>query len=354
MNDVATSRRRVRVGYVVRTLGAALWAVLRAVVGRMRRGPRRPGWTWTEEAFAVVSRAVIHAAARDPWQASMVGRGPSPPIARHVRRAIETGEVHLGGVRAERYVPRASRCGTILYAHGGGFVSGSVAWERRPAAELAVLTGCETFSIDYRLAPRHPYPAALDDAVAAYRALLARGCDPQTVVLVGGSAGACLSASLLLRLRAEGLPLPVGAVLLWPYTDFTFDFPSLSAHDDADVLSAADLRSVWGPAYVGSADPRDPFVSPSHADLRGLPPLLVIAGGAEVMLSAAERLADVARTAGVEVQFTVYPHKVHAWMALRRLPATIDAVDEIVAWFDRRLGAGAGTGGQAGAGTSSP
>lgn len=352
MNDAPTPRRHVRAGYVLRTLGATLWAFATAVIGRIRRGPRRPGWTWTEELFAAVSRAVIHAAARDPWQASMVGRGPAPPIARRVRREIEIGEVNLGGVRAERYVPRAERRGTILYAHGGGFVSGSVAWERRPAAELAVLTGCETFSIDYRLAPSHPYPAALDDAVAAYRALLARGCDPQTIVLVGGSAGACLSASLLLRLRAEELPLPVGAVLLWPYTDFTFDFPSLAAHDDADVLSAADLRGVWGPAYVGSADPHDPFVSPSHADLRGLPPLLVIAGGAEVMLSAAEHLADAARATGVEVQFTVYPHKVHAWMALRRLPATIDAVDEIVTWFDQRLGAGVGD--QAGAGTSSP
>lgn len=341
-----------RVAYVGRALVSALWAAIIAVVGRIRRGPRRPGWTWAEEVFAAVSRAVIHAAARDPRQASAVGRGPAPPIARRVRHTLEVGEVRLGGVRAERYAPRSPRRGAVLYAHGGGFVSGSVAWERRPAAELASLTRCETFSIDYRLAPRHPYPAAIDDAVAAYRGLVDRGCDPATTVLVGGSAGACLSAALLVRLRDEGLAMPAGAVLLWPYTDFTFDFPSLDEHDDADVLSTADLRAVWGPAYVGSADPRDPLVSPSYADLRGLPPLLVIAGGAEVMLSAAERLVAVARGAGVEVQFSVYPHKVHAWMALRRLPATVAAVDEITSWFDRRLGEPGR--GQAGAGTSSP
>ena len=264
-------------------------------------------------------------------------RGLKTPLGRQTRRALTVEDVDLGGVRAERYCPRTRPLGTILRFHGGGFVSGSARMERRVAAELAVFSNCDTFGISYRLAPMHPYPAALEDAVAAYRAVLARGADPATTVLFGGSAGACLALATLLKIRELQLPQPAGAVLLWPYADFTFSGETILTNAEVDMLPLRDLAPVWGPAYVGDADPADPLVSPALADLAGLAPLLVIAGGAESLLSCAERIAENALTAGVDTQFTVYPHKVHGWMLLPKLPATLDAIDEITQWITARL-----------------
>jgi acetyl esterase/lipase len=209
--------------------------------------------------------------------------------------------------------------------------------ERRVAAELALFSNCDTFGISYRLAPQHPYPAALDDAIAAYRALRRRGADPATTILFGGSAGAGLALATLLKIRELQLPQPAGAVLLWPYADFTFSGESILTNGDVDMLPLRDLAHVWGPAYVGDADPADPLVSPALADLEGLPALLILAGGAEALLSCAERIAANARSADVETQFTIYPHKVHGWMLLPKLPATLEAVHEITDWIAARL-----------------
>jgi acetyl esterase/lipase len=212
-----------------------------------------------------------------------------------------------------------------------------VNFERRPAQDHARTTGCDTYSIEYRLAPRHPYPAALDDAVRAYRALLARGADPARTFLFGGSAGAGLALSLLLRARDEGLPMPAGAVLLWPYADFTFSGPSLEAFSDVDLLPLRDLAPKWRKAYLGDHDPSDPLVSPALADLRGLPPLLVVAGGAESLQSGAELVAEHAREAGVETTLSVYPEQPHGWLMLPKLPASVQASEEIRDWFLARL-----------------
>jgi acetyl esterase/lipase len=187
------------------------------------------------------------------------------------------------------------------------------------------------------LAPAHPYPAALDDAVTAYEALVAAGGDPSRTILFGSSAGAGLALSTLLRARELGLPMPGGAVLLWPYADLTFSGPSMVTNAPFDMLPARELTDVWGPAYVGTADPADPLISPALADLTGLPPLLVVAGGAECLLSCAEQIATNARTAQVDVRLSVYPDKVHGWMILPRLPATVAAALEITTWITERV-----------------
>lgn len=304
---------------------------------RLRHGPRRPGWTWSEDLLVAVSRAVLTTSARD---LDLMGPGrhaPAPPLSRAARSRLRVEAVDLSGVWAERYCPIDGAAGTILRFHGGGFVSGSPRLERRPAAELALGTGCDTYGIRYRLAPRHPYPAALDDAVAAYRALLDRGTDPDRTVLFGGSAGAGLALAALLEIRRLGLPRPAGGVLLWPYADFTFSGTTIETNGDVDMLPLRDLAHVWGPAYVGDADPTDPLVSPAHADLDGLPPLLVIAGGAECLLSCAERIAANAEAAGIDVRLSVYAEKVHGWMLLPRLPATVAATDEITTWITDQL-----------------
>ena len=148
-------------------------------------------------------------------------------------------------------------------------------------------------------------------------------------MLFGASAGACLALSSLLKFRDLGLPQPAGAVLLWPYADFTFSGETVHSNGDLDMLPVRDLAHVWGPAYVGDANPSDPLVSPALADLRGLPPLLILAGGAESLLSCAERIAANARRAGVPAQLDVFPEKVHGWMMLPKLDATMQAIELI-------------------------
>lgn len=331
---MTTLKRRV---YLVRVTGAAVWAALRALIRRARRGPTLPSWTWSEELFVAISQATAIASASDVALMTPRGKGLRPPLSRTVRAALTVERVDLLGVQAERYCPKTTPSGTILWFHGGGFVAGSVGLERRVAAARAAASNCDTYSVDYRLAPQHPFPAALDDAVSAYRAMLERGADPSTTILTGGSAGACLALSTLLKIRELGLPQPAGAVLLWPYADFTFSGETIQTNADIDMLPIRDLSHVWGPAYVGTADPADPLVSPALADLTGLPPLLIIAGGAESLLSCAERIAANARRDGVDARLTVYPEKVHGWMILPKLPATIQAIDEIDHWISDRL-----------------
>jgi acetyl esterase/lipase len=324
--------------FLLRVMGAGIVGSFVALLRRARRGPTLPTWTWGEEIFVALSRATLTAGARNVSLMTPRGGGLKPPLGRAARSYLEVAEVDLLGVRAERYRPKADPSGTMLYLHGGGFVTGSVAMERRQAAAQAMASGCDTFSIDYRLAPKHPFPAALDDAIAAYKAVLERGADPATTIFFGGSSGACLALSSLLKIREIGLPQPAGAVLLWPYADFTFSGTTIVTNGDVDMLPVRDLAHVWGPAYVGSADPSDAFVSPALANLAGLPPLLIISGGAESLLSCAERIAASARLAGVHTQFTVYPEKVHGWMLLSKLPATVTAVNEIQDWIRARLG----------------
>lgn len=331
---VATVRRLT---YLVRVVVSGALAAGKAVVRRLRDGPTLPTWTWKEELLVAVARGTATATSRDVALMTPRGRGLAPRLGRAARAALTVEDVDLNGVRAECYRPSAPASGTIVHFHGGGFITGSVGLERRVAAAQAIAANCETFNVDYRLAPKHPFPAALEDAIHAYTGVLARGADPSTTILFGGSAGACLALSTLLKIRELELPRPAGAVLLWPYADFTFSGETIVTNGDVDMLPLRDLAPVWGPAYVGTADPSDPLVSPALADLTGLPPLLILAGGAETLLSCAEQIAANARRASVDTQFTVYPEKVHGWMILQKLPATLHAIEEINAWITARL-----------------
>lgn len=322
-------------------VGAAVAAgSVRAVGRRLRRGPTLPSWTWAEELFVAAYRAALATASRDVELMAPRGKGPQLPLSRDLRRRLTVATLDLGGVPAERYQPLEERSGTVLYFHGGGFVTGSAGLERRVAAERACTLRCETWNVSYRLAPRHPFPAAVDDAVTAYRSLLARGAEPATTILYGGSAGAALALATMVKARDLGLPMPGGAVLLWPYADMTFGGASIRTNSGVDILDLQALAPVWGPAYVGDADPADPLVSPALADLTGLPPLLVIAGGAEALLSCAEQIAANGRAAGVDVRLSVYPEKVHGWMLLPQLTATKQATGEIDDWVRARLDPG--------------
>jgi len=248
----------------------------------------------------------------------------------------------LGGRPGEWIIRRGSDgqltdLAVILYLHGGAYVSGSPASHRHFTSRVTWAAHTRTYVPDYRLAPEHPFPAAVDDAEAVYRALLDHGTEPTRLFLAGDSAGGGLACALLLRLRETSTPLPAGAVLFSPYTDLEHSGASMRVNAATDYLpSIDDLRP--NTEYLGAADPRNPLASPLYGDLTGLPPLLIFAGGREMVLDDSLRLADRARTAGVEVDLHVEPDMFHVWPAIvPDHPASLRALAHLAEWIARRV-----------------
>ncbi len=215
----------------------------------------------------------------------------------------------------------------LLYLHGGGWITGWGNTHRRLLARRAAASAARGLAIDYRLAPEHPFPAALDDCVAAYRWLLRSKVLPHDIVIAGDSAGGQLTITTLLARRAAGDPLPAAAVAISPATDLTSDTGRLE-HDDA-LLSrwAADYMAR---AYLAGQDPRLPLLSPVYADLAGLPPLLIQVGKAENLRGGALRLAERASAGGVDVTLEVWPEMWHVWHAFAPyLPEARQAIADI-------------------------
>jgi epsilon-lactone hydrolase len=232
----------------------------------------------------------------------------------HPPSTFETCAVALGGVPAERVTPPAATGGRcVLFLHGGGYVSGSAQLYRNLTWRLAAAAEAPLYFLDYRLAPEHPFPAALDDAVAGYCGLLDRGADPEEVVLLGDSAGGGLVFSLLLRLRDEGKPRPRRAVALSPWTDLALTGASLRLNAAADRVS--DLAAVFAEYYLGGADPRTPYASPLYGDLARLPPTLIQVGSDEILVDDALRMAERLRAAGSPVTLEIWPRMPHVWHA---------------------------------------
>lgn len=222
--------------------------------------------------------------------------------------------VDADGVRAEwTETPGADPGRVILFLHGGGYVSGSLKSHRHTVAQAGREARARTLALDYRLAPEHPFPAALEDALAGYRFLLARGIEPSRIALSGESAGGGLAIACALSLRAEGLPLPGCLWLASPWIDLTLSGASLDAKAGVDPLIQRDYLTELAAAYLNGHDPRDPLVSPLGADLAGLPPMLVQVGSAETLLDDSVRLAGAAGAAGVAVTLEIWPDMVHAW-----------------------------------------
>jgi epsilon-lactone hydrolase len=225
-----------------------------------------------------------------------------------------------------------------VYLHGGGWTIGGLDSHDRMCRRLAEGSGAAVLAIDYRLAPEHPFPAQLDDALAAYRWLLESGVDPMKVVVAGESAGGGLTLSLLLTLREKGLPLPAAAVCVSPWTDLEMRGESMTTNARFDYISREVLR-VFAGRFVGARDLRNPLANAQHADLRGLPPMLILAGGAEVLLDDARALAARAREAGVDVTLEIEPDMVHAWVVFgmfERAKASIARIGRYVAEHQAR------------------
>ncbi|GLW52656.1 alpha/beta hydrolase [Kitasatospora phosalacinea] len=228
--------------------------------------------------------------------AAAVGRPAPEGVA--VRRTV------MGGRPALELEPAdASEHGRLLYLHGGGYLVGSPDTHAGLVGELARRAGLRALSPDYRLAPEHPFPAALDDGLAAYRELLESGTDPRRLVLAGDSAGGGLVLATLLAARAAGLPLPAAAAVFSPWVDLTLTGASYRSRKEADpIFTEADIRA-YADHYLGTGDRANPLASPLFADLAGLPPLLVQVGTNELLLDDALRLA--ARAAEQDVTVTL-------------------------------------------------
>ncbi|MFZ3499578.1 alpha/beta hydrolase [Streptomyces sp. 5.8] len=237
----------------------------------------------------------------------------------------------LGGRPALTVEPEGgSAAGTILYFHGGGWVFGSPATALNLTAALVRRTGLRAASVDYRLAPEHPFPAALEDGTAAYRDLLDQGVPAERIVLAGESAGGGLSVTALLAAREAGLPMPAAAVAFSPVLDASLSGGSMTAKNDADPLfTRADLATVFV-HYLAGQDPDQALLSPAlHGDLTGLPPLLLQAGSNEVLLDDSTRFAARAAAAGVDVRLDITADVPHVFQAFEGL------LDEAEAALDR-------------------
>jgi epsilon-lactone hydrolase len=233
---------------------------------------------------------------------------------------IRTSEITVGRVGAvEVEVDGDESTNVILYFHGGVYVIGSAGASLPLAADLARRTGAKVVTVDYRLAPEHPYPAAIEDAKAAYEGLLAQRFDPTSIAVAGESAGGGLAVALLLALRDAGLPLPSSAFLMSPYADLTLSGNTITDKQAVDPLFTGDALRRRVPDYVGAADPSDPYISPVFADLRGLPPMLIQAGSHEILLSDAIRLAGRAAAADVATTLDVTPGVPHVFQAYAAL-----------------------------------
>jgi monoterpene epsilon-lactone hydrolase len=228
---------------------------------------------------------------------------------------VELAQVDLDGVPAEwSLAPGSDADRVLMFFHGGGYCSGSILSHRRLVTEAGRAAKIRTLAVGYRLAPEHPFPAALEDALTGWRALAGMGYSSAKVAVGGDSAGAGLTLALIGELHARGEDLPGCAWLISPWTDLTLSGSTLTSQDGLDPIIhreyLAELAEAYLPAEVDSKNPR---VSPLHAELQGFPPMLIQVGSAETLLDDAVRLAAVAGVADVDVTLEIWPHMIHAW-----------------------------------------
>ena len=268
------------------------------------------------------------------WRAAYDGLGALLPAA----EGVGAEHVDAGGVRAEWI--GAGDGPVVVYLHGGGYCIGSLDSHRSMLTHLASAVDGRVLAVDYRLAPEHPFPAALDDACSAYRWIVAGGADPARVVVAGDSAGGGLTLATLVALRDAGDALPAAGVCLSPWADLTQSGATISEKAAADPMVRAEDLERWAAAYAGADhDPGSPGLSPLFADLCGLPPLLVEVGAAEVLLDDARRLAERARAAGVDVTLFEGEDLIHVWHFFAgAVPEADEGIDRVARFIGERVG----------------
>jgi len=254
---------------------------------------------------------------------------------------VRSEPVNAGGVPAEWITtPQASDERVIYYLHGGGYTSGSINTHREMVSRLSRAAAARALVIDYRLAPEHPFPAAVEDATAAYRWLLKTGVEPSRIVIAGDSAGGGLTAATLVGLKDAGDPLPAAGVCLSPWVDMEGLGESMTTKAAADPMVQRKELLEDAKVFLGGADPRAPLAAPLYADLTGLPPLLIQVGTAETLLDDSTRLAERARAAGVDVVLEPWEDMIHVWhFFASMLTEGQQAIDRIGEFVRERAGA---------------
>jgi acetyl esterase/lipase len=257
---------------------------------------------------------------------------PGPP------KGTQTTTLAANGILAVRIdVPQARQDRCVLFFHGGGYSYGSAPLYRDFMWRVGTAARASVLYFDYRLAPEHPFPAALDDAVRVCR-WMATQFDPQLIAFVGDSAGGGLVLATMKKLRDQGDTLPRAAVAISPWTDLALTGRSLRTNYKADPMMDAAQFPMIAKRYLGEADPRDPYVSPIYGDVAGLPPTLIHAGSDEVLLDDAVRMADAMRVAGCDVELEVWQQMPHVWhLYARILPEGRKAIDRIGQFLDRKM-----------------
>ena len=245
--------------------------------------------------------------------------------------------VSADGVACRWIIPPGSPSDqVVLYLHGGGFVYGQTPPHLQMGAYLAHKAGARILMVDYHLAPKHPFPSALEDCITAYHWLLQQGIPARHIAVAGDSAGGNLTLATLLKLRDEGTPLPSAAVCLSPVTDLSNKSEMRPAINDP--LLPAKAVKFYNRAYVARNDPRNPLISPVYADLQGLPPLLIHAGEDEILREDAVRIADRAKAAGVDARLEIYPRMWHVWQLNLELPQAVQSLDDVANFISGHLG----------------
>ena len=269
-----------------------------------------------------------------------VARAILRPLPYKIPVSVRITPANVKGIPGEWVESPNSTDADLLYLHGGGYF-GCSAETHRPITVWFALHGFRVFAPKYRLAPENPFPAAVDDAVAAYRGLLAEMHPTQRIVVAGDSAGGGLALSLMLALRAAGTPLPAAATLFSPWTDLAATGESLRTNARRCAMFNGEDIGPSAHYYLGNGDPRNPLASPLYADLSGLPPLLIHVGVDECLRDDSTRVAEKARAAGVRVELKIWPVVPHAWqLALQILPEARQSLRESSEFLRKHAAAG--------------
>jgi acetyl esterase/lipase len=263
-------------------------------------------------------------------RAQMQVQGAELPIAKGVTISANSIEQ----VPALRFKPEEARSARLLlYFHGGGYAIGSAETHQGFTSQLAASLKYEALSLDYRLAPEAPFPAALQDVTSVYTHLLESGMLSSDIVLAGDSAGGGLCLSLALKLKEMGIPQPGGIILMSPWTDLTLSGASYDELDDLDPVTDQDSINMMKEAYLDGERPQNPLVSPVYGNLAGLPPILIQVGSWEALLSDSLILAENAAMMGVDVTLEVWPKMVHVFQAYYALlDESVQAIDRMAEW----------------------
>jgi len=299
--------------YQLRSALNLYWSTLYISVRRLVKGPLLPNWNWALETsthFLKTQAAIAfdmpsHADGREYEDSLLFG---SPAVSRVKIEPVNSG------IKGAWYQPLSeTNPVTVLYLHGGGYAYYSKSHQNLIAL-VTLAAKSRTFALDYRLIPEHPFPAQLDDALAAYRWLLETGVAPERLVVAGDSAGGNLSVALLLSLRDAQLPLPALAICLAPWIDMANSGASMTRNEPYDWI-AKRMPERWAEWFCKGADPANPLISPIHADLRGLPPIYIQAGSAEILHDMISTFAERAKAQGASVQLEVWPNMTHDFQA---------------------------------------